>query len=101
MRSRSGASTVKTVSFDNSLLNDNKFVKYWISWTNGVIEIGTGWMVGEGKLLSHKDLLNMDIKYFAVRAMNSVTISYDVPEGEYLERIKAFSEFATHTVSFL
>ena len=83
LRSRHSFNEVKKASFNASLFNDNEFNKFWISWTNGVIEFGTGWVVGEGKLLSHKDVLDMDINYFAVRAVDGITISYDVPEGEY------------------
>ena len=52
LRSKSRASTVKTAKFNNSLLINNKFNQYWISWIDGIIEIGSGWMVGEEKLLS-------------------------------------------------
>ena len=88
LRSKSRASTVKTAKFNNSLLINNKFNQYWISWIDGMIEIGSGWMVGEEKLLSYKDLLNVNINYFAVRAMDGITISYDVPEGEVLLKVK-------------
>lgn len=47
------------------ILDDTKFMPFWLSWANGTVKLGRGKVVGENGVLEYKDPLPLPVNYLA------------------------------------
>jgi len=54
-----------------NILNINEFRMFWVSWSGGVISVGTGSIVGQNTFMSYVDPNPSPVNYVAFSAWDS------------------------------
>jgi len=67
-----------------NILDINEFKLFWVSWSGGVIQVGTGSIVGQNTFISYVDPYPSPVNYVAFSAWDSpgTVLVYG---GKYIE----------------
>jgi len=66
------------------ILNINEFRMFWVSWSDGVIKVGTGSIVGQNTFMSYVDPKPSPVNYVAFSAWDSPG-TVRINSGKYIE----------------
>lgn len=61
------------VSASGRYLNCSEFIQFWISWNDGIIQVGQGHEIGGNVFLRWEDPVPYAVNYIAISSYNGVT----------------------------
>jgi len=71
-------------AYTQRILDVSNFNMFWVSWSGGMIRVGTGSIVGQNTVLSYVDPNPSQVNFIALSAWNSPGIAI-VYGGKYIE----------------